>query len=78
MLMTLVEAPDRPQPVYNSPVEVWEAGKLAELVEGEKKVRVQTGGAHGGAICDGTRFAQDFGFRLNGLAHYLSSPGVVG
>jgi nucleoside-diphosphate-sugar epimerase len=78
MLMTLVEAPDRPQPVYNSPVEVWEAGKLAELVEGEKKVWLQTGGAHGGPICDGTRFAQDFGFRLNGLAHYLSSPGVVG
>jgi nucleoside-diphosphate-sugar epimerase len=78
MLMTLVEAPDRPQPVYNSPVEVWDAWKLAELVEGEGKVRVQTGGAHGGPICDGSRFMRDFGFRLNGLAHYLSSPGGVG
>jgi len=73
MLMLLADAAELPHGIYNTPVEVWETRRLAELVEGVGNVRIQVGGTHGGPICDGTRFAQDFGFRLKGLADYLSN-----
>lgn len=72
MLMLLAETADLPRRIYNSPVEVLETQQLAELVQGMRKVCVQTGEAHGGPICDGTLFAGDFGFRLRGLADFLS------
>jgi len=72
MLMLLAETVDLPRRIYNSPVEVWETQRLVERVQGMRKVRVRMGDAHGGPMCDGTLFASDFGFRLRGLADYLS------
>src|SRR5438132_13587810 len=56
-----------------SSAEVRETQPLANLVEQVTKVPVRLGEAQGGPIPDGTRFVHDFGFRLGGLADYLSS-----
>ena len=73
MLTILAQAAELPQRIYNSPAEVWETQHLANLVEQVTKVPVRLGEAQGGPIPDGTRFVHDFGFRLGGLADYLSS-----
>jgi len=77
MLILMAEAAELHRRIYNSPVEVWETHRLAELVERVSKARVQMGEAGGGPIPDGTLFAQDFGFRLSGLAEYLSVRGRI-
>jgi len=73
MLLLLAEAADLPRRIYNSPAEVWEAQRLAELVQRVRNIAVGMRETDGGPTCDGTLFTQDFGFRLRGLADYLSS-----
>lgn len=74
MLVTLAEASAVRRRVYNAPVEVWKASHLKEVLEEVRGVRVELcqDGAHGGPICDGSRFAGEFGFQLRGLRERLS------
>lgn len=74
MLVILAEAPQVLRPFYNTPVENLEARQLKEVVEEVKGVRIELGrdGAHGGPLCDGSRFAEEFGFHLRGLRERLS------
>lgn len=73
MLVTLADAGEVRKPIYNNAAEIWEARTLKELVEEVRGLRVELGseGVHGGAICDGGRFAQEFGFQLRGLRERL-------
>ena len=74
MLLTLAETAGMSSFVYNTPVEIWEAKHLKEVVEELRGVRVELGPAvaHGGPICDGSRFAREFGSQLRGLRDHLS------
>src|SRR5215469_1519940 len=75
MLFTLTETAGMSSSVYNTPVEVWEAKRLKEAIEELKGIRVELGpeGAHGGPICNGSRFAREFGFQLRDLREHFSS-----
>jgi len=75
MLVTLAESSVVRRSVYNTPVEMWKASHLKEVMEEARGVRVELGqdGAHAGALCDGSRFAAEFGFQLRGLRERLSS-----
>lgn len=75
MLFTLAETAEMSTFVYNTPVEVWEARRLKEVIEDLRGIRVELGpeGCHGGPICNGSRFAREFGFQLRGLRERLSS-----
>jgi hypothetical protein len=55
--------------VYNTPVENWEARCLKKVIENTRGVHVEVSphGPQGGALCDGSRFAGQFGFQLQGL-----------
>ena len=74
MLFTLAEVARMSSFVYNTPVEIWEARHLKEAIEELRGVRVELGpgGAHGGPISDGSRFAREFGFQLRGLRDRLT------
>ncbi len=65
MLVTLLEVPQMRSSIYNTPVELWQAQQLQQLVEETRNIRValQEGGADGGPVCDGSRFATEFAFR---------------
>jgi nucleoside-diphosphate-sugar epimerase len=80
MLIALAETSEVRCPIYNTPVEVWEAIQLKEVIEELRGVRVELGpgGAHGGPICDGSRFAEEFGFQLRGLRERLSQTTIEG
>jgi nucleoside-diphosphate-sugar epimerase len=73
MLVTLAETSKPRSLVYNTPVENWEAGSLKEMIEQTGAVRVDPSprGPHGGPLCDGSRFAAEFGFQLRGLRERL-------
>ncbi len=73
MLVILAQTPQVRSCIYNTPVEMWEARHLKESIEEVSDVRVELGrdGAHGGPICDGRRFAEEFGFKLQGLRERL-------
>jgi nucleoside-diphosphate-sugar epimerase len=73
MLVTLTQTPEVRSCIYNTPVETWEARGLKQLIEEVRDVRVELGrdGAHGGPICDGSRFAEEFGFQLRRLRERL-------
>ena len=75
MLLTLAETPGMSGPIYNTPVEIWKAKHLKEVIEEVRGIRVELGppAAHGGPICDGSRFAREFGFQIKGLRDHLSS-----
>src|SRR5712692_4352327 len=75
MLVTLVEIPKVRSSIYNTPEELWAAQKLKQVVEETRGIRVelQEGGADGGPICDGSRFAREFGFQLRCIQHQLSA-----
>lgn len=75
MLFTLTETAGMSSFVYNTPVEVWEARHLKEVIEELRGIRVELGpeGSHGGPICNGSRFAGEFGFQLRGLRERLAS-----
>jgi nucleoside-diphosphate-sugar epimerase len=74
MLVTLVDAPATKNAFYNTPAEVWTAEQLKEAVEELKdiSIKLDESGTHGGPVCDGSRFAQEFGFHLRGLREHLS------
>jgi nucleoside-diphosphate-sugar epimerase len=74
MLVTLAEASRLQSSVYNTPAETWEVKSLKEAVEEAKGVRIELGmdGLHGGPGCDGSRFAKEFGFQLQGLREVLA------
>ncbi len=73
MLVLLAEAPEVRSSIYNTPVELWKANRLKTVVEETTGIHVELeGGANGGPICDGSRFAHKFGFRLRGLQSHLS------
>jgi nucleoside-diphosphate-sugar epimerase len=75
ILVMLVDVPQTRSFVYNTPVELWKAQQLKQVVEEIKGIRVelQETGADGGPICDGSRFAREFGFHLRGIQHHLSA-----
>jgi nucleoside-diphosphate-sugar epimerase len=74
MLVTLSESSRVRHSLYNTPVEMWKASHLKEVIEKVRGVRVELGqdGAHGSPLCDGSRFAGEFGFQLRGLRERLS------
>lgn len=74
MLVTLAETPEVHSTIYNTPVELWEARHLKEVIEEVRGIRVELGpdGAMGGPICDGSRFVREFGIQLRGLRERLS------
>jgi nucleoside-diphosphate-sugar epimerase len=74
MLVTLAESSVVRRSVYNTPVEMWKASHLKEVMEEARGVRVELGqdGAHGSPLCDGSRCAGEFGFQLRGLRERLS------
>jgi nucleoside-diphosphate-sugar epimerase len=78
MLVTLAETPQVRSSIYNTPVELWEARRLKEVIEEVRRNRIELGqdGAMGGPICDGSRFTREFGVQLRGLRERLSDrPG---
>jgi len=74
ILFALAETREMSSFVYNTPVEIWEARHLKEAIEEFRGIRVELRPeiAHGGPICDGGRFAREFGFELRGLRDHLS------
>ena len=74
MVLTLANATRIAGPAYNTPVEIWEARQLKNLIEAATGAPVELGetGFHGGPLCDGRRFAQEFQFQLRGLREHLS------
>jgi nucleoside-diphosphate-sugar epimerase len=74
MLVTLAMTSEVHSYIYNTPAEMWEARHLKEVIEEVRGVPVELGrdGTHGGPLCDGSRFAREFGFRLRGLRERLS------
>lgn len=75
MLVMLVDIPQIRGSIYNTPVELWEAHQLKRVVEEARGIPVELheGGADGGPVCDGSRFAREFGFQARGINHFLSA-----
>jgi nucleoside-diphosphate-sugar epimerase len=76
MLLILLEAAHVNHCVYDTPVEIWQAKQLKEVVENVRGVPVDLDGdaGHGGGpICDGSRFAQEFEFRAAALRDRLEN-----
>lgn len=73
MLLTLLDSPKLRRHVFNTPVEIWEAGSLKETIEQIRGIRIELGNpeAHGGPQCDGSLFVREFGFQLRGLKQRL-------
>lgn len=73
MLIVLAETSKPRSSVYNTPVENWEARRLKEVIENTRGVHVEVSphGPRGGPLCDGSRFAGEFGFQLQGLRKRL-------
>jgi nucleoside-diphosphate-sugar epimerase len=74
MLTTLTDAARVHESLYNTPAEMWEAWRLKEVIEKGSDVRIelQPDGPQGGPICEGRRFAKEFGFTLRGIKAHLS------
>jgi nucleoside-diphosphate-sugar epimerase len=74
MLIALVDVPQMRSFVYNTPVELWEARQLKQVVEEARGIRVELreGRPDGGPICDGSRFTREFAFRTQGIKQRLS------
>jgi nucleoside-diphosphate-sugar epimerase len=70
MFVTLVTMERLRSGIYNTPAEIWRVGQLQEAIQKSLSVCVKLidNGAGGGPLCDGKRFAQEFGFHLRGLA----------
>jgi|SRR5882762_4064468 len=60
--------------IYNTPAETWRVGQLREAIEKNLGVSVELieNVSESGPLCDGTRFAQEFGFQLRGLASHFT------
>ena len=76
MLVTLVQTPEIRGSIYNTPVEFWGAEQLKQVVEEARgiRVRLQQSSADGGPLCDGSRFASEFGFALRGIRDRIFEP----
>jgi UDP-glucose 4-epimerase len=76
MLITLAEAKSVRRCIYNCVSETWQAGELKRFLEQTQRIQVELGpeGAYAGAICDGSKFAQEFGFHLRGVKERLQPP----
>jgi nucleoside-diphosphate-sugar epimerase len=74
MLVTLADTAEMFSFVYNTPVETCEARQLKEIVQELRGINVKLGPefAHGGPMCDGSRFSREFKFQLRGLRDYLA------
>jgi nucleoside-diphosphate-sugar epimerase len=74
MLVILAETTGVRSSVYNTPAELWQARDLKKAIEEVTDIRVELGhdGALAGPVCDGSRFAREFGFKLRGLREHLS------
>ena len=74
MLVSLIDAPTTKNAFYNTPAEMWTAQQLKEAVEELKNISIKLdeNGTHGGPVCDGSRFAQEFGFQIRSLRAHLS------
>ena len=75
MLMILAEAGDMSRAVYNTPAEVWTAQQLKDVIEEMRGIPValMQAGPDGGPICDGRRFAREFGFQIRLLRQYFAA-----
>jgi len=73
MLIILAEKSAVQSTVYNTPVELWEARGLKEVIEEVRSRRVELGpaGASSGPTCDGSRFTREFGIQIRGLRERL-------
>jgi nucleoside-diphosphate-sugar epimerase len=73
MLLELIQAQRTQHDIYNSPAEIWQVGEFAKLLERQRGVRVELAqkGRHGGPICEGQRFAQEFAFQIKGVRERL-------
>jgi len=74
MLVMLAKTPGVRSSVYNAPAELWQARDLKKAIEEVTDIRVELGhdGILAGPVCDGSRFAREFGFKLRGLRERLS------
>ena len=74
MLVMLAKTAGVRSSVYNTPVELWQARDLKKAIEEVTDIRVELGhvGTLAGPVCDGRRFAREFGFKLRGLRERLS------
>jgi nucleoside-diphosphate-sugar epimerase len=73
MLVILAETAEIAGSVYNTPTETWEVGQLKALVEDLRGIQVELGPDESlaGPTCDGTSFAEEFGFQVRGLRQRL-------
>jgi nucleoside-diphosphate-sugar epimerase len=73
MLITMADAAVTNGIHYNTPAETWTAAQLKRVIEEVRgiPVELEPGGSHGGPLCDGSRFAREFGFRLRGLEDHF-------
>jgi nucleoside-diphosphate-sugar epimerase len=74
MFVTLVTIERLRSGIYNTPAETWRVGQLQECIQKHLGVSVELTEnlREGGPLCDGTRFAEEFGFQLRGLASRLA------
>jgi len=76
MLVLLATRVELPSQVYNTPAENWTAGKLKRFLEGlDANITVELGRAgqpDAPPVADGSRFAQEFGWRASSLADRLA------
>jgi len=74
MLVMLAKTASVRSSVYNTPSELWQARDLKKAIEEVTDIRVELGhdGILAGPVCDGSRFAREFGFKLRGLRERLS------
>lgn len=77
MLITLAQADEVRETVYNSPAEIWQAKQLQETVQDLTGARVELAptAAQPGPTSDGSRFTRDFQFQTVGLAARLAAVG---
>ena len=75
MICVLAEVAEIRRFIYNTPAETWRVRQLKEAVERLRGISITLGPErdHSGPICDGSRFALDFSFRLKSIRDYLSS-----
>src|SRR5262249_23368809 len=74
MLFVLADRTELGCSVYNTPAELWQARDLKQLIEESVDTRLELGHdrSSAGPTCDGSRFATEFGFQLQGLRDRLS------
>lgn len=84
MLMILAEAGELRRAIYNAPAEILQAQRLREMIQAATGAPVELvpAASAAGSVCDGSRFARDFGYQIRKLAEYLAvakatAPGMA-